>query len=226
MKTLITKILRFKMRQKNKIFISLILLLTGVFCVSCEEDETDPIALSRLFRPINFTQNVDGVTVDLSWTPIASATYLLEISRDSLVFGIDLKNITLPEKTSSYRLEDLWGSTRYSARIKSVSSDPVTADSEYKTLTFVTQSENIFYPVDALDIGIDYITVKWDNTKLVDRILVILSGVETINVVLTEADILIGQKQISGLQPGSKYQFSIYQGERLRGSVGAETRTD
>lgn len=223
MKTLITNILRIKICQRNRIVICLTLLLTGVLFVSCDDNLTESVTLSRMFRPINFTQNVDGITVDLSWTPIAGATYLLQISKDSLVFASDVLDISLPQKSSTYRLEDLWGSTRYSARIKSVSTNPAIADSEYQSITFMTQSENIFYQVEPSDIGIDYIIVKWDNTKSVDHIVVSVEEDEIKIVQLSAEDIQSGQKQISDLEQGTEYQFSIYQNERFRGSVKATT---
>lgn len=223
MKTWIKKIARLKMYRNNIIFIGFTLLLTGVFFVSCEENETEPVPLSRMFRPINFTQEVNGVSVDLSWTPIAGATYLLQISKDSLVFETDLIEISLPNKASTYRIEDLWSNYRYSARIKCVSSNPDIDDSDYQAITFRTQTENIFYPVVASDIGVDYVIVNWDSSKSVDHIIVSENGLETKNVLLTEEDIQLGQKKISDLNQGVEYEFSIYQNQRLRGSVKATT---
>ncbi len=223
MRTLFFNISAYPVNRCKTIFICpAVFLLSAIFCASCDDD-ADVYVLSRMFRPIGFTSSVDGITVDLSWTPIAGATYLLEISRDSLIFETDIQEITLPEKTSSYRVEDLWGSTRYSARIKSVSSDPATADSDYQSITFRTQSENIFQPVAGSDIGTNHITVKWDNTKSVDHIDITATGVETVTVVLTDDEKSEGQKKITGLEPGTVYQFRIYQAERLRGLVTATT---
>lgn len=226
MNTLISKILRIKGCKKNKIFILLAFLMTGILNVSCDDNLTEPVPLDRMFRPINFTREVDGVDVNLSWTPIAGASYLLQISKDSLEFETDVVDILLPRKTSTYKLEDLWSETRYSARIKAVSSNPATADSEYQTTTFFTQSENIFYPVEPSDIGTDYIIVKWDNSRSVDHIEVTLAEGEIENIELSEEDIQAGQKQIRDLEQGTEYQINIYQNERLRGSVNVTTLTE
>jgi hypothetical protein len=223
MKTLFFNLSRRIARQGKMTFTCLYVLLPAViFCSSCDDHDAEVFTLSRMFRPVSFTQNVDGITVDLSWTPIAGAACFLEISRDSMVFETDIQRIALPEKTSSYRAEDLWGSTVYSARIKSVSSAPATADSDWQAITFRTQSENIFLPVAAPDIGTDRISVKWDDTKSADHIDIITES-ETITVVLTDEDKSAGEKEITGLEPGTEYRFHIYQGERLRGAVTVTT---
>jgi hypothetical protein len=116
------------------IYLPAILFLT--FFVSCEESLETPETLSRLFRPASFTADVNGNSIHCNWTPIGNATYLLEISRDSFQFINDLKIFSV--KGNDTIIVNLWSSTRYSARVKSVSKNTVTKDSGYKEITFIT----------------------------------------------------------------------------------------
>jgi hypothetical protein len=197
--------------------------------VSCEDDAKESLP-ERLFRPVSFSAAADGNNVDFTWMPIKGATYYIEISRDSLLFETDLQGFSYGE-VNSCRINDLWGNTRYSARIKAVSGDLAVADSEYKAITFTTQREDIFYAVADEDTGTDRILLKWDNTKEVSHILFSIASEilpeeenEEISIPITSDDMVVGEKEIVGLIPGSEYTFRIYLGERNRGLVSVTTK--
>jgi hypothetical protein len=215
-----------KMKSLKYVLIKLsrLYVLTGllsVLLVSCKEKE-DEYAQDRMFRPITFIANMDANIASLSWTPIGGAKYILEVSKDSLLFETELQTIEV--KNKSYRLEDLWSDTRYSVRIKSVSIQGDIPDSDYNEITFKTGIENIFYVVAPDGIDFNQVTLTWNKEKKVDRIVVSAAGLEDVSVTLSNNEISAGAAIITGLEPGTDYTFLIYLGEMLRGTVTAKTK--
>jgi len=205
-----------QLKSSSWLFLCIILLF------SCDDNETEEYQLSRLFSPISFSASVELNVVSLSWVPINEAIYVLEISKDSLLFEHDLQTIPL-DKNVEYLLENLWSSTRYSARIKAVSNDPSIADSKFTAITFKTGIENIFYAASPGDTSVDKITLRWDNTKLVTSIVVSKAGIDDFAIHLSENDIAEGKKVIAELTENSVYTFRIYLGEMLRGTMTVST---
>lgn len=116
-----------------------VLSLILLFAVSCDKNEDKEYVPEHLFRPINFKVDITGNAVKFSWTPIAGATYLLEISEDNLLFENGLRSFSLPA-VAEYDVDNLSYGTQYSARIKSVSSNPAIKDSDFQAITFTTQA--------------------------------------------------------------------------------------
>ncbi|NGM62466.1 fibronectin type III domain-containing protein [Sphingobacterium sp. SGG-5] len=204
-----------------------ILVVLGLFClaglVSCKKHnlEDPDNSTDRLFRPPMFAASVNANEVTLSWVPIADATYLLEISKDELQFENEVQQIELGE-TDTYVLEELWSSTRYSARIKAISKDPSIKESEFTAITFQTGAENIFYTPEEEDITINSVLLGWDKSKEADRITVAATGTATRTISLSATDIENGEILVDALNPATTYTFRIYKGEMLRGTLTVE----
>lgn len=127
--------------MKNKyniIIFHLILSFFTIILFSCEEEEIVDNTPDQLFRPVLFKANTFATYVEFSWAPIANATYLLELSKDSLLFQNELQFFTI-DGEPELKVGNLSSGTLYSARIKAVSSDSSIKDSEYKELTFRTE---------------------------------------------------------------------------------------
>lgn len=210
--------------MENSFFIIFVFwAFIGTSLTSCSDDDDNDKLPSRLFRPIAFTASISENKVGLSWVPISGATYLLEISRDSLLFETELVSYPLG-KVAYWSIEDLWSNTRYSARIKSMSADPDVADSEYQEITFMTQAENIFCIVDNQDIGTDWVLLHWLESKNVSHITISAEDTSEVTLNISEEEKTIGEKQIVGLKPNTKYTFRIYLGEMLRGTISVVTK--
>src|SRR5690606_20923099 len=105
-------------------------LLTLAFsaCKKYNEWEVDE-SKERLFRPTGLISVVDGVTVTLRWkAKPGTESYTIELSKDSLQFSSIVKTYdTGGEKDADGIFftipESLESETRYSARIKSKSSE-------------------------------------------------------------------------------------------------------
>jgi hypothetical protein len=219
--------------MKNIKYLNILsVLFYSLFMFSCGEEETiSEVKVDRLFRPVGFTASVSGVEVKFVWTPIKNATYLMEISKDSLLFENELLPIAIGEEaidggSASYKIEDYcWSNTRYSARVKSVSVDPAVDDSGWQEVTFKTGTEQIFYSVAAENISTNSVLLKWISGKDVSHIVVSAAGVADRMVVLSADDKSAGEKLIEGLNPGTAYTFKIYLGTKLRGTITATTKS-
>jgi len=212
------------------IILSRILLLAaffGTIMTAClKEPNLDPTYPSQLFRPITFTGNVDAVNVAFTWAPIKDASYLLEISRDSLLFERDLQSIPIDGQIR-YEIEDLKSLSRYSARIKAVSKNPAVKDSEYQTISFTTGLENIFFQIDSSDISQSSIDLSWMPGKSVTHIEISTSDNSAPQRIVPDNDqILAGSLLVENLEPGQLYTFRIYNGDILRGSIAAQTKPE
>ena len=201
------------------------LLCFSLFIVSCE-DETSTIDIpGQLFRPVDFKAAINANTAKISWLPIANASYVLEISRDSFLFERDFQTFSL-DGVDEYAIEDLWSVSRYSARIKAISKVGDIKNSEYNQITFVTGAENTFYALKDNDISFNSVNLKWDNKKSVDKIIVSSAGTPDVTVTLSAEDKAAGEKLIKNLKPATNYTFIIYLGEMPRGSISAVTYTN
>src|SRR5690606_11737837 len=181
-----------------------ILVVVGMLCLvslfSCAKHnlEDPDNSTERLFRPPMFSASVNANEVTLSWVPIADATYVLEISKDELLFENELQQIELGE-TDTYVLEELWSSIRYSARIKAVSKDPTIKDSEFTAITFQTGAENIFFTPAEEDVTTNSVLLGWDTSKEADRITVAAPGTATRTITLSATDIENGEVLVDEL---------------------------
>jgi hypothetical protein len=208
---------------KYKIIVTAGLLFSlAVLSGSCKKETTASDLPDQLFRPIKFIASINGNIANISWVPIAGATYSLEVSKDSLLFTNGLSVIPL-DNVVSYAIQDLLSYTRYSARIKAVSKDASIRNSDYQSITFVTGVENIFYTVASSDIGKNQILVKWLTPKSVSQLVVSTAGVADEIIPLSASDQSIGQKLVVNLTNNTSYTFKIYFGSILRGTVSVKT---
>jgi hypothetical protein len=212
-------------KLKYSILKAIVLLTLPFLMFSCDDDDSTLNDVpDQLFRPILLTATIDnGNEVTLSWIPIANASSVLEISRDTFLFQNELQTFSL-DGVSQYTIKDLWSNSTYSARIKAVSKDSNIKDSEFDQMEFTTQTENIFYAVTDDQIGPDYVLLKWDNSKNISQLVLSADGGTETAIALSESDISGGQKLVEGLNPDTEYVFKIYLGEMLRGTISVKTQ--
>jgi hypothetical protein len=174
-----------------------------------------------MFRPVNFLADAQGADVEFTWVPISNAIYVIDISRDSLLFENELFTDTV-RGTYVYNISDLWSEARYSARIKAVSMNPLIKESGYKEITFVTGTENIFYSPE--NIETTQVLLKWIDTKEVSHIVMSVAEMDDVTIDLSDLDKISGEKLIDGLTAETNYTFKIYLGEMLRGIISLTTK--
>lgn len=204
---------------------------------SCTEDANDwavDKSYDRLYRTTHFEmEKAMATSVVLKFNGVAEATkYVFEFSLDSMQFADiirteEVKADTLTPysagktavQTEYLKLfEDLYGTTRYSARVKAVNENKGT-ESGWFGLSFMTPAEQIFTTVTP---GITDANFKWEADKTVSTLLVgqiqekDTTWLQTIS--LTADMQRAGETSVEGLKPGTNYIAQIKNGEFLRGT--------
>lgn len=218
------------------------LCLTGIFtaCTEGNEWETNPskAALFRV-RDVKVDKAV-AQTASVSWSATSSAEYyIIEVSteklsdnmemgtaQNSIVYGEDKSISTVPALISG-----LTKSSTYYLRVKSFG-DGLESGWAYLDGTFETTEEDILEKEFANgDITAESIRVKWNDaglpvTHLSYEWQVNVGGDVTIQeetYELSSEEISAQSAILSGLQPGTKYNISIYNNDDLRGITEATT---
>jgi hypothetical protein len=208
---------------------NILYLLLAVFSmtlVSCE-DKIDPLVeelqFERVFTPLNLKAFIRNKTnVELQWDLRSDAEYyIVEFSEDSLVFGsiIATENVQREEVPFTYALE---GETRYSARVKGVQENGA-EDSNWAEVTFMTDPENIYLPIQDGDIDALEATVRWTPGAEVTHLLISPGDVTR---TITDEEKAAGVAIITGLSAETAYSVTLYRNTKKRGTVTFETLVD
>lgn len=218
------------------------LCLTGIFtaCTEGNEWETNP-SKAALFRVRDVkVDKAAAQTASVSWSATSSAEYyIIEVSteklsdnmemgtaQNSIVYGEDKSISTVPALISG-----LTKSSTYYLRVKSFG-DGLESGWAYLDGTFETTEEDILEKKFANgDITAESIRVKWNDaglpvTHLSYEWQINVGGDVTIQeetYELSSEEISAQSAILSGLQPGTKYNISIYNNDDLRGITEATT---
>lgn len=218
------------------------LCLTGIFtaCTEGNEWETNP-SKAALFRVRDVkVDKAAAQTASVSWSATSSAEYyIIEVSTEklsdnmemgtaqkSIVYGEDKSISTVPALISG-----LTKSSTYYLRVKSFG-DGLESGWAYLDGTFETTEEDILEKKFANgDITAESIRVKWNDaglpvTHLSYEWQINVGGDVTIQeetYELSSEEISAQSAILSGLQPGTKYNISIYNNDDLRGITEATT---
>ena len=218
-------------------FLALLLTFIGGTFVSCSDDANEwPIDKSydRLYTTTNFSVEKSMATsVIVKFNGVKDATkYVFEFSLDSLAFNEivrteEVKADTLTPYSSGKTVvqteylklfEDLYGTTRYSVRVKAVN-EQTGSESIWNKVSFETPAEQIFTTVTP---GIKDVTMRWDAEKMVStlRLGQTAEGDTTWlqTVTLTDEMKRNGETLVEGLTPGTDYIAQILNDSFLRGT--------
>lgn len=197
------------------------LLFTGC------EDKIDPIVeelqFDRVFSPLDLTVRVrNKTTAEITWNLKKDAdSYVVEFSEDSLLFNSIVKTINVApnEIPFSYTLE---GQTLYSVRVKGVSSASL-EDSKWSAVAFRTEAENIFYPIDPLDVKATSASVKWPAGSEVTKFIINPGNIER---QITSEERTAGEATITGLTGETTYTVKMLKETKQRGEATFTTLLD
>lgn len=228
--------------MKTKIiyaFLSCMLLLVA----ACEDDVNNwavDESQDALFRSLTFEEKkVMATSIEISYTKVVNATdYIFEFSEDSLLFQNIARVVTIKADTltpfaesttqmkTEYRtiFDDLKGVTKYSVRMKAVSSTSG-RESGYVSFFFETPQEQIF--TKAIP-EIDNVTLLWEPVKSLTH-LVVSERNETDElfnpreIPLTQEVVDACTTIVPGLTGGTAYIAQAFEGEVKRGEIKFRT---
>ncbi len=210
------------MKKKNfyKISVLLILMVSVVF-TGCKDDDT--WEYPYLFRPINFTAELNKTQVTLSWSEIENAeSYTLQISKDSLDFSNAIIDTVI---TNGHQfIQEMEGKITFHARVRANSTD-TTKNSKFNQISFKTPAENLFEGYTSEMIAWETIQLNWTAAANVTDIKITdLNNSATVEHLTTE-QIANGQLTISNL-PKSTYTIEILRNDIVRGTVNVLVEGD
>lgn len=207
--------------------LSLGMMFTIINCTDDLQEEIKTIEYDRLFSPTNLSSVViNNVNVRLQWTKNSLAeSYTIELfADDSLAFS-GSPDLTISDVKASqlpYIVEGLDGATRYSARIKAMSSE-ISESKWSQGITFKTGTENILLPFEDGDVTSSSVTLRWAEGQKATTI-VLQPG--DITYAVTASDVNDGIATVSGLTDETDYTARLMNGEKVRGTVSFKTLVD
>lgn len=210
-------------------YLGLLLALLVLTPMACKDD-IDPLIeeleTSRTFAPVGLEARIrNQVDIELSWAAddtISVDQYLVEFYLDSLVFdgdpiatGVieDFQNEGVVTYTETFE-----GETRYSARVRAVRDGQ--EESNWATVTIMTQPEQIFLPLPGINVQDTYATVLWTAGSEVTNFLIQPGN---IFVPISASQKAAGEAIIEGLLGGTDYTVTLYNGAKRRGTVEFST---
>lgn len=201
-------------------------ILTIAIPTSCSDDLTEitKIDYDRVFSPTKLEATIlNRTNVRLKWVNNTSAeSYTIELfANDSLTFTgspvLTMEGVTTTENI----IENLDGETRYSARVKAVSSK--TADSKWTGVFFRTAAEHLLLPFQDGDIASTSVIFRWPAGQQVTEILLTPGNITH---TVTPAEVAEGIAIIEGLTGETNYTAKIMNGEKVRATVSFTTLVD
>jgi hypothetical protein len=203
--------------KKNKMKSMVAVLITfGLIAAftACEKEEA-PLELPYLFRPVNFTVDLNKTVATFSWAKVDSATsYTLQVSTDSLDFTLPLVDTTVTVLAFSFEFA---GNTEFFARVRANAPDAA-KNSMFNPVVFKTPSENIFEGYKSEMIGWQTVQIKWLPGANVTHLILTAQDLTTQTVPIPAANAISGTIQVAGLA-NSVYTVKIQNGTIVRGIV-------
>lgn len=226
----------------NNLFkkITYILLLSmALFATGCGDDIAEEITtldVSRLFSPVDVSVLIINRTeAQVTWKAVNKArAYNLEVFDNAAedYSGTPVRQITgILFNELPYTVTGFEGETTYSLRVQAISEE--ISESKWTSTTFKTGTEQILNPVDIVnDLEATQVTLRWTAGAVATEI--ILTPVdnngnaigENIVHTVTSQEIADGAATIEGLTPETRYNATLKNGEKTRGTVTFETPLD
>lgn len=200
------------------------LLFTG--CSKTLDDEITSLSFSRLLSPSALSAVVvNRTSVRLNWNKVANAqSYTIEFFNNGTMdfTGTPVRTVAdVAPDAMPYTVPGLMGETTYSVRIKAVGEG--IDDSKWSAVTFTTDAEQLFLPVDPNDIQAKQVTLRWQAGQTATQI-VLQPG--NITHTVTAAEIANGVATITGLTPETAYTARLLSGTSTRGTATFTTLID
>jgi hypothetical protein len=204
---------------------TLLIATVVISCDSYNEPVSDSLSVSREFSPIGLTAKIrNQTTVELNWTAKEDDNadhYLVEISADDPEFKTIFKTVNVSREELPVQVA-LEGETVYSIRVKAVGSTGL-SDSKWSVVTATTLSEQLFLPVQNVDIQAKEVILRWTPNSAVTQISVAPGGIIH---TITPAEKTAGVASVTGLTGETAYTATLLNGAKKRGVITFTTAID
>ena len=214
-----------KMSKIKKYLAGIVLTSLLALGISSCKDYDFPVdeSYARAFTPVLIEAlNIRPGSADVVFNKVRGINdYVIELSRDSLEFGNIIQTYNVDRTLDTLKLTDLFGETRYSVRIKSISA--TMPESKWNEITFITPGEQIMEPVLGTEVTSNSVILRWIPGSLVTHLLMQPVGSAAIQIELTAEEMEQGVKIVSGLMAETTYSVVILNGENRRGTAGVTT---
>lgn len=201
---------------KNIFNFSIAVLLLASGCKVNELEEVEP-TFARTFSASGLKVTVlSKFNAMFSWDKSSNAkSYTLEIFETADFSGTPVRRVTdIAGNLVQYTVTGLDGDTKFYARLKAVSG--TTSDSNWKTVEFATDPEQLLNAVDAATIRSTSVTITWPAATAVTK-LVLSPG--DITHTISPSEMAAGSAIVTGLNPETLYTVKLYNGTKVRGNV-------
>lgn len=202
--------------HKNKTILKaglLLILITGLFALSCKDEIQDQLNLSRQFKPAVIKTTNGPTSALISWnaslfTLPGEVEYKIEISKDSLFSAIDFTaTTTATERTMlDTELEIL---TDYFARVKAIGTNGIGDSGWQMSGRFQITGEIWLLTIREFDVSSDEVLIRWSDQPII-KITFKPQGGTAFDVAITDPESVAGQKLVTGLAGGTKFTATLY----------------
>lgn len=205
---------------KTKWILAMVACL-GAFLSACDDKESN-LELPRLFRPINFSVELNKTQATFKWAQVDSATsYTVQVSTDSAAFSTMLLDTTLSAQSLTYEFP---GSTKLFARLRANASAEEKSSS-YNLKVFTTPAENLFEGFTSEMIAWQTVKLKWFPGANVTHLILTAGDNSTQTINIPGANVTSGEIQVNSL-PKSVYKVEIFNKTSKRGQVSVQVEGD
>ncbi|NDW10233.1 DUF4957 domain-containing protein [Dysgonomonas sp. 520] len=193
-------------------FIIGLTIFSGAFMVACDDDidpVIDSLDFDRLMAPVGVSAKITNyMTVNLTWQSVKGAdNYVVELYKDSMEF-LEENRIYTTEVSETTVIKDLESDTRYSARIKALSSEK--DESKWYGIDFLTSVPDRYLSAEIGDVRVNEVTMRW-NPELPATKITFKSATEgSVSVTLSDDDIANGFVTVPDLTGSTKYEAILY----------------
>ena len=212
----------------NKLKYFAAVLATGLVFDACKKTET--LAPARQFMPAGvITVTTAPTSAKLEWKEAlyadsARTSYVIELSKDTLFAAGPEKRYTSDSTSITVYDTDLAVRTNYFARVKTKGAD-TTLDSKWlRSNAFKITGEQIFQSIREAELKDKEVTLRWNITSDVTRIVLTPASGTPVTTTLVAADISAGLRKITGLTAATTYTAEIFTATKSKGLLTFTTQ--
>lgn len=197
---------------------------------ACKNDDGE-LALKRMFRPATIDAKSGTTKATISWsaalfTDPGTATYVVEVSRDSVSFSPVVFTDTTQNLSVDVTDQDVAVRQTLYARVKTLGLKTAEESKWELSSAFSLSGEQLFTGLPSTDIGDVAVIFHWASTPgLTKLVLTPAGGGAPIEIALTAPESSGGLKEVTGLTPGTSYTAEIFEGAASKGILTFKTQT-